>query len=157
MRKIVLLIALCAMILMTGYAQEPSKVEIKVNELVKRYENTKGVECLTVGKGSGLGMFKAMFNQQFGKDFMKGVTSITIVNYGDASQEVGLELRKEVDALGSMLEEFKMGEGTNNPESYYIKSFASTSADKTISDFITIMENKDLKMIMYMAGKIKAE
>ena len=37
-------------------------------------------------------------------------------------------------------------------------SFASISkSDKTISDFVIAIEDKDSKVIMYMAGKIKVE
>ena len=157
-RKIALFVALCVMAMVTVSAQEPSKVEVKVNELVKRYENVKGVESLTVTKGGGLGLVKAMFNQQFGKDFMKGVTSITVINYSDASQETCLALRKDIEAIGSMLEEFKMGKEKEPAEpEQYAKSYAALEGEKTISDFLTAMESKDVKMVLYMAGKIKVE
>lgn len=45
---ILLLIALCLMTMLSGYAQKSSKVEIKVNELVKKYENVKDVDCMTI-------------------------------------------------------------------------------------------------------------
>jgi hypothetical protein len=39
----------------------------------------------------------------------------------------------------------------------YIRSFAKAVDDNTISDFIVAIENKESKMIMYMAGKIKVK
>ena len=157
-RKIALFIALCVMTMVTVSAQESSKVEVKVKELVKRYENVKGVESITVAKGSGLGMVKAMLNGQFDKNFMKGVTSITVINYSDASQETCLALRKDIEAIGSMLEEFKMGEEKESTEQeLYAKSYAAIEGEKSISDFLTAMENKEVKMVLYMAGKIKVE
>ena len=124
MKKTILLIVLCITILMKGYTQNGSEVEAKMNLLVKKYENVKGVDCMSVAKGSGLGLIKTMLNQEFGKDFMKGVTSITIINYTDASPEVCLALHKELDAFLSLLEEFKDKDEKPTDEQEYIRSFA---------------------------------
>ena len=53
-KRIVLIVALCVMTMAAGYAKEPTKVGVKVNEIVEKYGETKGVECMTVTKGSGL-------------------------------------------------------------------------------------------------------
>jgi hypothetical protein len=157
-KKMVLLVALCVLTIAAGYAQEPSKVGIKVNEIVKEYENVKDVDCLVATKGSGLGLLKMMLNQQFGKDFMKGVTSITIINYSDAAQEVCLALRKELDVFETLLEEFDMDEEKELATNEFIRCFASISKeDKTISDFVFAAEDNESKMLMYMAGKIRVE
>ena len=39
----------------------------------------------------------------------------------------------------------------------FLRSFAKTINQSTISNFIVAVENKDSKIIMYMAGKIKVE
>lgn len=140
-----------------GHAQESSKVEAKVNELVKKYENVKGVDCMTVGKGIGLSMIKMMFNKQFGKQFMKGVTGITIVDYSDASQQTCMALRKELDVFLPLLQEFKLGEEKEFSDNDYMRSFATPLDNNTISDFIVALETKDSKIIMYMSGKIKVK
>ena len=44
MKKLVMFLALSIATMFVGYAQEPSKVEAKVKEIVKQYENVKGVE-----------------------------------------------------------------------------------------------------------------
>ncbi|MBQ5689378.1 MAG: DUF4252 domain-containing protein, partial [Bacteroidales bacterium] len=80
-KKITLIIALCAMTVMIGYAQSSSKVEEKFNEFVKKYENTEGVSSMSVVKGGGLELVKMIFSKELGKDFMKGVTSITVIDY----------------------------------------------------------------------------
>ena len=99
-----------------------------------------------------------MLNQQFGKDFMKGVTSITIINYSDAAQDVCLALRKELDVFESLLEEFDMDEEKELATNEFIRCFASISKeDKTISDFVFAAEDNESKMLMYMAGKIRVE
>ena len=157
LKNLVLLVTLCMMTMVTSYAQAPSKAEVKINELVKKYENVKGVECMSVGKGIGLNIVKLMFNKQFGKEFMKGVTSITIIEYGDATPQTCMALRKELDAFTPLLQEFNIGQEKEFADNDYIRSFATTLDENTISDFLVAVENKDSKVIMYMAGKIKVK
>ena len=150
-------LALSIATMFVGYAQEPSKVEAKVKEIVKQYENVKGVECFEFAKGSGLGIVKMAFNQQFGKDFMKGVRSITIINYSDASNEVCQALRQELEAFSSLLEEIKPKEDKGSSNKGYSRSFASISNGNTMSDFVIAIEDDESKMMMYMAGDIVVE
>ncbi len=157
MKKLMLFIIVCMLTLTNGYALNSSEVEAKMNLLVQKYENVKGVDCMTVTRGSGLGLIKTMLNQEFGKDFMKGVTSITIINYTDASQEVCQSLRKELDVFLSLLEEFKDKDEKPTDEQEYSRSLARPIDENTISDFVIAMEDKETKMIIYMAGKIKVE
>lgn len=158
MKRMMLLVALCMMTMVAGYAQEPTKVGVKVNEIVEKYGETNGVECVTVTKGSGLGLVKTLLNAQFGKDFMKGVTSITIINYSDASPETIQALHEDFEVFNSMLEEFKAGENKEFADNDYVRCFASISDEEyVISDFIIAIEDKDSKMVMYMAGKIKVK
>ena len=156
MRKIVLFVAFSMMTIVAGYAQGSSSVQLKVNDIVKRYENVKGVECISVTKGEGLGMVKMMLNTQFGKDFMAGVTSITIIDYSEASQATCLAIRKDVDIFKTILEEFDMSD-SGYTDKEYIRSFAKVENSTTLSDFMIAIEDGESKMIMYMAGKIKAK
>ena len=157
MKKIALLVVFCLITTLAGYAQTPSKVETKVNNIVKKYENTAGVECMTVVRGGGLEMVKMMFNKQFGKEFMRGVTSITIIEYGDASQETCQALRKEFDSFELLLEEFDLSKEKDFAGDVYVRSFGQPSDKGTLSDFVMALEDKDSKMFMYMAGVIKVE
>ena len=156
-KKILILVVLCMTTIEVGHAQESSKVEAKVNELVKKYENVKGVDCMSVTKGLGLSMVKMMFNKQLGKQFMKGVTGITIIEYSDASQQTCMALRKELDEFLPLLQEFELGEQKESSENDYMRSFATPLDNNTISDFIVALETKDSKIIMYMSGKIKVK
>lgn len=158
MKRIALLIALVLMTFVGGYAQEPSQVEKTIDAIVKRYDDVDKVECFTVTKGNGLEMLKMLFNKQFGKDFMRGVTSITVINYSDASEETCLALRKELDAFVTLLEEFNLSGEKKFADNDYVRSFASASSDAgTLSDFVVAIEKEDSKMVMYMAGEIKVE
>jgi hypothetical protein len=148
---------MCVIAVANVYAQGPSQAETKMAEIVKRYDAVKGVDCLTVSKGSGLGLVKMMLNQQFGKEFMKGVTSITVINYSDASQETCQALRNEIDSFASLLQEFNMGGEKELSEYSYIRSYAAMSGERILSDFLVAMENKEVRTVIYMSGKIKAE
>ena len=151
-----MLVALSIITMATAYAQESSKVETKVKQLVAKYDDVKGVDCMTVSDGFSLELIKTMFNKQFGKEFMKGVTAITIIDYSNASEQTCRALHKELDAFLSMLQEFKLDNEKEFAKNDYTRCFASPSPDKTtISDFVIAIENKDSKIIMYMAGKIK--
>lgn len=158
MKRIALLIALVLMTFVGGYAQESSQVEKAVDAIVKKYDDVDKVECFTVTKGNGLEMLKMLFNKQFGKDFMRGVTSITVINYSDASEETCLALRKELDAFVTLLEEFNLSGEKRFADNDYVRSFASASSETgTLSDFVVAIEKEDSKMVMYMAGEIKVE
>ena len=81
-----ILIALFLSALINCHAQQSVDVERAVNGIIQKYEKTKGVSSITFVKGKGLEMLKMMLNKEFGKEFMKGVTSITIIDYSDASE-----------------------------------------------------------------------
>ena len=138
------------------FAENGSKVEKAVNEIVSKYENTEGVSCMTLVKGGGLEIIKAALNKEFGKSFMKGVTSITLIDYSDASPEICTSLRKEMDVFLTMLQDFKIGDVNEFADNDYIRCFAAEN-DGVLSDFVIAMENGDSKTVMYMAGKIIIE
>ena len=102
-------------------------------------------------------MVKMMLKKEFGKDFMKGVTSITIIDYSDASEETCMALRKDLDAFMSILQEFDVSKEKQFADNDYIRCFASASESKVLSDFVIALENEESKMLMYMAGTIKIE
>lgn len=140
-----------------GNVQQPATVESTVNDIVRKYEESQGVNCMTVVKGKGLDMVKMMFNKEFGKEFMKGVTSITIIEYSEAPEETCMSLRKDLDAFLSLLQEFDISNEKQFADNDYIRCFVSASDSKTLSDFVIALENDESKMIMYMAGKIVIE
>ena len=148
------LIALVAMTFINCHAQTSDKVESIMNEIVKKHDGTDGVTCLTVAKGSGLNLVKMMFNKEFGKEFMRGVTSITLIEYSDASEETCTTLHKDLDAFLSLLQEFDVSKEKQFADNDYIRCFASATESDTLSDFVIALENDESKMIMYMAGKI---
>ena len=148
------LMALIMVSALDSYAQSPSRAEQAVTDIVKKYEESTEVTCMTLVKGGGLEMMKMVLNKEFGKDFMKGVTSITIIDYSDASEETCATIHKEMDVFLSLLQEFDVSKKKQFAEYPYLRCFASSSESNTISDFVIALENDKSKMIMYMAGKI---
>ena len=68
--------------------------------------------------------------------------------------------RRAVCSYENMSEELAAAFAEKYPKGYndYFRGFALVSDDdKTISDFIIAVEEKETKIIMYMAGKIKVE
>ena len=128
-----------------------------MKEIVKKHEGSKGVNCMTVVKGGGLEMVKMMFNKEFGKEFLQGVTSITLIEYGQASEETCMTLHKDLDAFLSLLQEFDISKEKKFADNDYIRCFVSASDSGTLSDFVIALEKEDSKVVMYMAGKIVVE
>ena len=152
-------IVLVAMVLLAGaavYAENNAAAEQAMLELVKKYDKEKGVKSITVTKGRGLEIVKLLLNDKMGKTFMKGVTSITIIEYGGASAEVCEELRKEVDIFSSILTEFNMSEVKKAPQGDYSRGFVNVvDADEgRVSDFLVAVETDEMKSIIYMKGNI---
>ena len=150
------LAALFAIMTVCGYAQNSSEVEETVRNIVHKYEGAGGVNCMSVVKGQGLEFIKMMLKKEFGKSFMKGVTSITIINYTDAPEDVCMAIRNDLDVFLSLLDEFDLGDEKQFSDNDYIRCFAAEDSGK-LSDFVVAIENKESKTVMYMAGEILVE
>jgi hypothetical protein len=155
LKRVVTFVAFAMLAFVSASAAEPTAVEIKVKEIVKKYDSEKGVSCWNFVKGRGLELIKMALNKEVGKEFMKGVTRITIIDYSDASEQTCQALRKEFEVFKTMLEEFKSKSEKESAEKDNSIAYAAISDDQSISDFIFSSESADSKMIMYMAGKIE--
>lgn len=159
-RLILIMTLLSAMFRVTSvdcHAQQSADVQRTMDGIVMKHEESQGVSCIKVVKGKGLEMLKMMFNKEFGKDFMKGVSSITLIEYGDASEETCKALRKDMDAFLALLREFDVSKERQFDGNDYLRCFASVTDSATLSDFVIALENDNSKMLMYMAGKIEIE
>lgn len=153
----IVLAALLLTAFINCYAQKPSDARDTMDQIVKKYDGKQGITAIKVAKGSGLELVKLMFNHEFGKDFMKGVTSITVIEYSEAPAAICTELRKDLDVFTSLLQEFDLSEENDLKGNDYIRCFASESDSEVLTDFLVALENKESKMVMYMTGKIKVE
>lgn len=156
-KRITLLAALFVLIGVPVYAEGATEVEKAVANIIQKYQNTEGVTCLTVAKGSGLDMLKMLLKKEFGRTFMKGVKSISIIDYSSASAEICSSLRKEMDVFISILEEFKLDDNKDFSDNDFIRCFAASKKEGTLSDFVIALEDEGTKTLIYMAGEITAE
>lgn len=156
MIKRALIAAIIILFGIAGYPHKSDDVGKTVKEIVKKYEDSTGVECMTIVKGEGLELVKMMLKKKFGKQFIKGVTSITIIDYSKAPEETCKSLRNEMDLFLSLLEEFKISDNEEFSDNNFIRCFAASSSPGILLHFIIAMEKGDTKTIMHMAGEIKA-
>ena len=156
-KVIILTMLMLASTAVNGYSQESSKVQTAVSELVRKYDGKPGVTCMTAEKGSGLGMLKMILKDEFGKSFLKGVTRITLIIYAEASQEICDSIHKDMDIFLSMLEEFPLGNEEEFADNQYIRCFAAENGAGRLSDFVSAIEDKDMRCLVYMSGDIDIE
>ena len=159
MKKRVLTTILAVMLMLVSFgavAQQSVNVEESVKQFATELEKTKGVDCVVLTDGIGLSMVKKVFNPKFGKEFMKDVTSMVIVDYADASNEVRNSIRSKVDKLAEHLSEFKPDDHEIK-EGEYLKSYATVVDEKHISNFMVITENKEDKVFFFMGGILNVE
>lgn len=118
------LTALLMTVFINSNAQTSASVESTVDEIVKKHEASKGVTC------------------------------ITVIDYSEASEETCVTLRKDLEALSSLMQEFNVSKEEEFSDNNYVRCFASASDDKVLSDFVIALEDDKSKMILHMAGKI---
>jgi hypothetical protein len=146
------------MLIGTGlYAQSPSKVDTKMHEIAAKYEETDGVDCIAVVKGEGLELVKLMLRKEFGKSFMKKVTSIVIIDYSSATAPICEALRKDVEPCLAMLEEIDPKDGGEGADNEGMKCYIKSLGANKLSDFLVMLEDKENKTMLYLGGEITFE
>lgn len=155
--RVALLGLLLALVTINVYAASTEEVGKAVDEIAKKYEDISGVEVIAVTKGNGLELVKMMLKKQFDKEFMRRVTSITIISYSDAAADVCESMRKDIDKFVSILEEFDLSGNKEFSQNEYVRCFAQRTESGTLSDFVVAMENDQVKSVIYMAGEIVVE
>ena len=151
--KIVLSV-LISIISLNSLAQTSADVEKKVCDIVKKYESAKGIRSMTFVKGEGLEIVKMMLRKDFGKSAIKGVTRITVIEYSEASEEICLALRKNLDVFLSVLKEYDLTKEEKFADNDYIRCLASASETKTLTDMVIAIEKDKSKVIVYLSGVI---
>lgn len=157
MRKIflrVILAAIFALAGLTASAQQAVSVEESVKQIVSEFDDIKGFNCMVLSQGLQFKIVKEVFKQKFGKEFMKDVTSIVLIDYSKASEENRRAFRSKIEAFSGQLQEF----GLNKQEAkdgQYTKGFATTHDDAlTISNFMVITESDSSALFLYMGGTL---
>lgn len=152
-----ILLALFAIISITSNAATTEQVDKAVKDIIATYKDSKGIETVSVAKGNGLEIVKMMLKKHFGKEFMRGVTSITVLSYGGATEAICNSIRKDLDTIAAILEEFDVSGNKDFSQNDYMRCFAQRTESGTLSDFVVALEKDQHKMVVYMAGEIKVE
>lgn len=135
-------------------AQNPRKA---MQDLAKKYDDSKNITSAVLVKGSGLELMKVMLRKEFSKDVIKGVDMIIIVEYADATESEADAIRSEVETLAKGLEKVEIPEG-EKPKANRLGTYIQVSADgKSISDMIILMEDDEQRCVMYFGGVIRDE
>jgi predicted RecB family endonuclease len=84
------------------------------------------------------------------------VRNITIIDYSDAPAEICQSLRKDLDRVTSLVEQFDLTGNKDISDNDKTQCYACTSNidDGKISDFIIVIEEDKSKTIMYMEGDL---
>lgn len=126
----------------------------KVLALVKKYEQTKGVDAMVCEKGSGLELVKMMLRKEMGKDFVKGINIIVIIDYSKATEQIAGEIRASIDTFSTIFQPMpleKADVGSDCKKAY----FKVSPDEKYITDMVMILEDKEEKCAMYFGGQMK--
>ena len=137
-------------------AQQNTNIEERVKQEAAEFDNTKGVNCLVLSQGAGLGMVKTAFKAKFGNAFMKDVTSMVIIDYSDASAEVCSALHSKIASIAEQLQDFTP-DNEDAKDGKYVKSYATVQGETNISDFMIITEDGKDKIFLFIGGILNTD
>lgn len=128
-----------------------------VMSFLAKYQDVKGFESQTFVKGEGLGIVKAQMGKKMGKTFMRGVTIISMVEYSEVAPQVCDSIHADYGKYFSKFLDVEVPDSSKKDISYS-RTFLMLEEDKSaITDFITIIEDKEVKVFLYMGGEIKSD
>ena len=138
-----------------------SSVRSSMQSMAERLDEKDGVECMVCVKGSGLEFIKLMMRKEMGKEFMKGVDMIVIINYSEAPSAKVTEIRNEVESIAKIeLTQQELPDDVK--EGKYMRTYFRKGDDgKSIHDMIIIAEDDSEKepsnIVMYFGGVMRNE
>ena len=139
-------------------AEELSAVRASVREVIVELKDVKGVNSVELRKGHGLGIIKAFLRPKLGKEFLAGITSIIVIEYSKASEEVCDTMQKRLDSYSATLQEFKF-DNNEFGDNEKVRGYVAIDDKMIGSDLVMIVEDrgKGSKLFIYMGGLLKVE
>ena len=159
MKKILLIAILAVASTLTNwsaYAQQTPSVEESVKQIAEEFDGVEGVDCMVLSKGLKLKIVKEAFKPMFGKEFMRDVKFMVIIDYTGASEAVRESFRSKIEAFSGRLQDFNPDKKVFK-EDEYVRSYATINGESSISDFMIISEDKKSAMFLYMGGVLNVE
>lgn len=143
-----------ALTLWLGAAAQPTSTGRELmTSLVEEYGEDKGVNGMVCTKGNGLEMIKLVLRKEFGKDFIKGVDMIIIIDYSKAEQQVAEVIRTQTESLSASYEQKELPEEMTKGN--YMRNFFKLSENKeAITDMVVLMENESTRTAIYFGGEM---
>ena len=140
-----------------GVAAQPASTGRELlKSLVEQYSETKGVDGMVCTKGSGLEMIKMVLRKDFGKEFIKGVDMIIIIDYSKADKSVAEDIRTQTNTLAKSYEQKELPDDIT--EGNYMRNYFKLNDNKdAIADMIILMENAEVKSVIYFGGEMRGE
>ena len=104
-------------------------------------------------KGNGLEMIKLVLRKEFGKDFIKGVDMIIIIDYSKAEQQVAEVIRTQTESLSASYEQKELPEEMTKGN--YMRNFFKLNDSKeVITDMVVLVESAENKTVIYFGGEM---
>ncbi len=133
-----------------------SQAYTQVNHLMNKYkQNDKDLQIFR--EGEGLKMIKMLVGKQAGKKFMKDVSLIAMFDYSALNEAQLQAFHQDLDTQLSAFQEKSISE--EERDGNYVRFFFVTLDEDSLSDFLSVMEDKEGKMrlLMYLHGKMPIE
>ena len=135
---------------------DSSSTRNSMMSMAEKYDDKQNVETFVCVKGRGLETMKLLLRKEMGKDFIKGVDMIILINYSDASNDTASTIIREVEDI---TKDFKQQELPDEmTEGKYMRNFFKLGDDgESIHDMIIIIEEGTSKSVMYLGGVMRDE
>ena len=148
-----MLLAMLLTLWLGAVAQSSDTGRELMTSMVDRYSQNKGVNGMVCTKGNGLEMIKLVLRKEFGKDFIKGVDVIIILDYSKAEQQVAEAIRTRTESLSASYEQKELPEELTKGN--YMRNYFKLSDNKeTITDMVVLMENESTRTVIYFGGEM---
>lgn len=155
-RTYVLLIITIGLLLPLGLrAQEQLPSNQVIDNLIIKYQDTEGVNCINLSKGEGLGIVKLAMRKYMSAKLLRNITQIAIIEYSAASSDLVNDVQNDLNAHFAQMQ-LLMEESTEDGQQKrcFINCSDSTS---DISDVFLTIEGNEYRCCVYLHGTISRE
>ncbi len=154
MSKRGILLLLMTLALWFGAAAQPSSTGRELmRSLVEQYDQTTGVEGMVCTKGNGLEMIKLVLRKQFGKEFIKGVEEIVIIDYSKADTQAAEAIRTRTESLSASYEQKELPKELVK-DNYMRNFFKLNDSKEIITDMVVLVESAKNRIAIYFGGQM---
>lgn len=136
-------------------AQEQLTTNQAVGNLITKYQDTEGVDCINITKGEGLGTVKFAMRKFLSAKLLRNITQIAIIEYSAASSEMVNEVQNDLNTHFAQMQLFVEETTEDGQKKRCLINCGDSTSD--ITDLIFIIESNDFRCCVYMHGTISRE